>query len=200
MPEGLIGTFVLKLMNGLAHKDLAEWTFQFLDVNGVDSVLDIGCGGGGNIARLLDKYPTSRVDGVDFSATSVSLSKKTNLNEIANGRCNIYEGNVEKLPFNASSYEIVTAFETVYYWSDIERAFKEVFRVLKLNGVLLIGNGADAEGGWTWDSYIEGMHTYTPTELKEIIVNAGFKNVSIIRKENNHFFCIIAFKSNERKK
>ena len=60
---------------------------------------------------------------------------------------------------------------------------------------LVIVNGADAEGGWVWDNYIEKMHTYTALELEMHLRASGFKNVSTIRKKENHFLCVIAYKS-----
>lgn len=196
-PKGLLGMWILEFMNGFSHKELAEWALAFMEIKDGDSVLDIGCGGGGNISRLLKKYPSSVVKGIDCSPISVALSKRHNAKEIDNNRCQISEGNVRSLPYKSSSFNIVTAFETVYYWPEIEKSFKEVLRVLKEDGLFFIINGADAEGGWVWDRYIEDMHTYTPLELETHLISSGFENVEIIRKKDYHFLCVIAFKYNK---
>ena len=194
-PKGLVGMCFLEFANRYGHKDLAEWALPFMDIKNGDSILDIGCGGGGNISRILKKFSNSLVKGIDYSQTSVVLSKMHNFKEIRKGRCQILKGDVKCLPYDADSFSIVTAFETVYYWSEIEKSFKEVLRVLKHDGRLIIVNGADAEGGWVWDNYIEKMHTYTALELEMQLLASGFKNVSIIRKKVNHFLCVIAYKS-----
>ncbi len=194
-PNGFLGTCILKVMNGFGHKYLAEWAFSFMDIQNGDSILDIGCGGGGNIARLLRLYPASTVNGVDYSPTSVSLAKKCNKKGINEKRCEIQLGNVEQLGYDAESYDVVTAFETVYYWRNIERAFKEVHRVLKYGGRFVIVNGANADGKWTWDSYIDGMHTYSSSELECLLSNTGFKDVKIIKKAGYDFLGVIACKS-----
>lgn len=194
-PQGLIGKWVMVFMNGHGHKYLAEWAFPFLNIKDGDSILDVGCGGGGNVSRLLAMYPHSMVKGVDYSQTSVDMSKKMNIVEIAKGRCEICIGNVINLPYDDGSFDIVTAFETVYYWPQIEVSFKQVLRVIKENGRFAIINGADAEGGMVWDKYIDDMHTYTASELEQLLISSGFARVEIIRNRAIHRLCVIAYKS-----
>ena len=58
-PQGGFGRLVLRGMNS-GHGPVAGWAFDRMEwpVNG--RILDIGCGGGGNIARLLRRLPGSR--------------------------------------------------------------------------------------------------------------------------------------------
>jgi len=194
-PRGLIGKWVIEFMNGYGHQSLAEWALLFLNIQDGDSILDVGCGGGGNISRLLKKFPHSVVNGIDYSHVSVSVSKKKNSDEIASGRCKVSYGNVINLPYDDCSFDMVTAFETVYYWPQIEVCFKQVYRVLKEKGTFAIINGADAEGGMVWDSYIDDMHTYSASELEKHLISSGFSSVEIIRNRAIHRLCVIAYKS-----
>ncbi len=193
-PKGLLGKWIMKFMNGHAHQELAEWASKYFEINDGSHILDIGCGGGANVARFLKSYPHSIVKGIDYSPVSVALSTEVNQDEISKGRCQIIESNVIDLPYESSSFDVVSAFETVYYWPDLEASFSQVFRVLKPNGKFIIANGADAEGGWVWDEYIDEMHTYTPSELELYLLASGFKEIKIIRKKQLHFLCIIAKK------
>lgn len=193
-PQGLLGKWIMRFMNGHAHQDLADWAFPFFDIDDGDSILDIGCGGGGNVARFLKKFPNSIVKGIDYSPVSVALSREINQDEITKGRCQITEGNVLNLPYESFSMDVVSAFETVYYWPDLVDSFRQVYRVLKPNGKFIVINGADAEGGWIWDKYIDGMHTYTPSELRQYLESSGFKEVKVVRKKDLHFLCVIAYK------
>ena len=61
---------------------------------------------------------------------SVQVSRELNEKEIKDGRCEIFEGDVSEIPLEDESLDIVTAFETIYFWQDIEKAFKEIHRVL----------------------------------------------------------------------
>lgn len=55
-PRGLYGKIIAKMMNS-GHKKVASWGLSHLEIKNNDKILDLGCGGGGNIYRLLKKYP-----------------------------------------------------------------------------------------------------------------------------------------------
>ena len=131
-------------------------------------ILDCGCGGGANIRTMLKKCPNGEVKGVDYSPVSVEKAKKVNEDAILNGRCVILQGNVADLIFAANQFDLVTAFETIYFWPDLLQSFREVHRVLKQDGTFLICNecGGDNEKDEKWTERVEGMTIYKDTELK----------------------------------
>ena len=133
-PEGLGGKLMLSMMN-VGHRALADWGLQFAEIAKDASILDCGCGGGANIRTMLKKCPNGEVKGVDYSPVSVEKAKKVNEDAILNGRCVILQGNVADLIFAANQFDLVTAFETVYFWPDLLQSFREVHRVLKPGGM-----------------------------------------------------------------
>jgi Methylase involved in ubiquinone/menaquinone biosynthesis len=157
---------------------------------------DIGCGGGANIARLLQRTFQGTVTGIDFSPVSVRKSTKVNAKAIQEGRCKVLEGNVANLPFADGSFDVVTAFETIYFWPDIEHCFNEVKRVLKPGGQFVIVNESDGSGAMDakWESMIEGMHTYTPEEIRLHLTNVGFRDLNITVNEEKRWLCATARK------
>lgn len=180
-PEGYFGHIVLKGMN-CGHTPVANWAFDMLQWENGDSILDIGCGGGANIARLLKKYPYSQVDGVDYSRQSVQTSKKVNA-DVLGKRCQITQGDVMSLPFPSKSYHRVTAVETVYFWPDLVEGLREVFRVLKSSGeALIVCEMSDPKKGRKWSKNCEGMTVYTEIQLKSAMEQAGFTNIQVMRK------------------
>ena len=42
-----------------------------------------------------------------------------------------------ELPYETGKFDLVTAFETVYFWPDLKQSFSEVFRVLKPGGMFM---------------------------------------------------------------
>jgi len=137
-PEGFLGKVMVNGMNGGGHAALAEWGLSFVNISKNDSALDCGCGGGANVKRLLAKCDTAY--GIDYSEISVAKSKEVNAEAIKNNRCEIHQCDVRSLPFDNDSFNVVTAFETVYFWKDIEKAFAEIFRVLRNGGTFAITN------------------------------------------------------------
>ena len=196
-PEGFFGKIMVAGMNSGSHAAMANWGLDLADIPAEGKFLDIGCGGGANLSRLLKRSPSAVVTGVDYSAISVAKSRKVNAEAIANGRCNVLEANVSSLPFEDECFNVVTAFETVYFWPDIVDSFAQVNRILVNGGLFLIVNEDDGLSGANkkWEKMIEGMHTYTPQQLETHLHAAGFSNIVIHRKESKHWLAVTAEKN-----
>lgn len=189
-PSGIIGKLVLRGMN-ISHSAISRWGLSFLTLSVADKVLDIGCGGGANIARLLRLCPNGYVAGIDHSEESVALSSKRNKNAIGT-RCDIVCADVSDMPFDDNTFDAVTAFETVYFWEELSKCFSEVNRVLKKDGVFMIVCAED-DASSVWSRIIDDMTIYGNQELKKYLKQTGFSEVKIHRKGT--CICITAKKS-----
>ena len=164
------------------HLPMAKWAFPQLDVPKEGNVLDIGCGGGYNVRRLLESSPDINVTGFDISEESVRKAKKINQNEIGK-RCRIQQGSVGKMPFRNWQFDFVTAFETVFFWPNLSENIKEVCRVLKSKGrFAIINNYGDPE--IDWEKKVPCMKRHTAEEIKQFMEDAGFANITIAKKDN----------------
>ena len=93
-PEGIGGKIMVHMMN-TGHSSMAEWGFAHIKIQSEDVCLDIGCGGGANIRKLLEKSPYGRVVGIDYSEISVEKSRKINKAGIESKRCEILQGDLK---------------------------------------------------------------------------------------------------------
>lgn len=193
-PEGFWGRMMVAGMNGGSHAAMASWGLDLGDIPADGEILDIGCGGGANLKRLMQRSPKAKVTGVDYSPVSVEKSRSVNADAIASSRCKVLEASVESLPFEDNTFAMVTAFETVYFWPDIENSFAEVRRILAPGGRFLIVNEDDGltSNNEKWEKLIDGMHTYTPDELKTHLTAAGFKDIAIHQKDAKHWLAVTA--------
>lgn len=187
-PEGKKGENLLDLMDE-GHTPVSLWALGNIDVKDEDVVLDIGCGSGLNIKRLHEKSPKAKTYGVDHSSTSVKKSIRMNQKEVDKGNVVIKEANVLDMPFENQSFDIITGFETVYFWPDIVNAFREVKRILKSDGkffLVLESNGC-ANDELAHRANGEGCYFYTDDELKELLLEAGYKKITFFlrNRENN---------------
>lgn len=181
-PQGKLGNIQLKSMNK-EHTPVSLWGLKHLNIESDDVILDIGCGGGININRMSKK--AKKVYGVDYSIESVNLSREVNEKEIRDGKVEVLEGNVKSLPFEDDTFDIVTAFETVYFWPDIEKCFSEVKRVLKPGGIFLIGtetNGSDSIIMKFWQHFID-MELYKDEELKKFLENNNYSDITVYLRD-----------------
>lgn len=167
------GRFMVKGMN-IGHEKLASWGRSYLNIRSSDTLLDLGCGGGRNIQYFLTK--ANKVYGMDYSSASVDIARILNDKDIKYGRCQIIEGDVKNIPFDEKTIDIVTAFETIYFWKDIEACFREIHRVLKDGGEFLIVN----EGAYREHKNIKkwadmlNFEVYSPEYLTNILTSIGF--------------------------
>ena len=188
-PVGKLGNELIDHMNE-NHEGLARWGVSHLDVSKGDMILDIGCGGGVNVERFL-KLTENMVFGLDYSSVAIERSTKLNESSIDEGKCEIIQGSVSDLPFEQDTFDIVTAFETVYFWPDFLNDLKEVRRVLKDSGTILIANEALPDKYDARQKHIIellDMNIYSASELDEHLNNAGFCDVKIhIRKSKDSF-------------
>ena len=193
-PDGLGGRLMVRMMN-LGHRALAGWGLRFVMPAADANVLDCGCGGGANIRKLLRKCPRGIVKGVDYSEVSVAAARKLNRQAIEDGRCVVWQGSVAELIFASSWFDLVTAFETVYFWPDLVQSFREILRVLKPDGTFLICNecGGEREADNVWTKRIPGMTIYRDTQLQAALEQAGFRNVQI-HKNKKGWLCVTAQK------
>lgn len=192
-PEGWLGKLMVNGMNG-GHAALSDWGMSFLKVSQPVKIADLGCGGGRNAASLLKRYPRASLTALDYSDVSVEKTQQVNQAAIAAGRCTVLQGNVAALPFDAAEFDLITAFETVYFWPD--GSFNEVFRTLKAGGTFLIVNEADGENAADekWVAMIDGMTIYNADQLRAMLTNAGFAKVTVHRNEKKHWLCLTAIK------
>ena len=193
-PHGEEGVETIKNMNE-NHKDISEFAFECIDVKDNDKIIDIGCGGGVNIEKFL-KLTDNNVDGLDYSEISVAESIKRNQNAVNEKRCNVIQAGVSDMPIENETYDLASAFETIYFWPDISNTFKEVSRIIKPKGRFMIAQGTDGNhpDDEKWLATVEGMHVYTADELEKYLVDAGFSSVKSYKKENDYILVVIAQK------
>ena len=192
-PTGFGGRVMVGMMN-LCHRPLSSWGLRFVDIADDAAVLDCGCGGGANIARLLKRCPNGVVKGIDYSPVSVEKAQKVNQQAIRQGRCTVVQGSVADMLFAADWFDAVTAFETIYFWPDLPQSFREVRRVLKPGGVFCIcSECADPVKDSRWPEIIDGMTVYTGAQLRGALEQAGFHAIQI-HQNRMGWLCVTARK------
>lgn len=194
-PEGELGRELLNRMNK-SHETLAQWGVSHLNIEKDVTILDIGCGGGVNVERFL-KMTNENVYGLDYS--EISVEESTNLNKLAieEGRCEIIQGSVSELPFEDNKFDIVTGFETVYFWPDFVNDLKEVHRTLKDDGIIFICNESiPNEIDQRQKELVEllDMKIYSEETMDMALRKAGFSDVISFRKKGTEWVCVIAKK------
>jgi ubiquinone/menaquinone biosynthesis C-methylase UbiE len=183
-PTGLFGRLTLWRMNK-SHSKLTDWGLTHTTVELGFTLLDVGCGGGRTVSKLAAIAARGKVHGIDYSEESVAASRRYNALAIRAGRVEIHLSDVGKLPFPDNTFDLVTGVETHFWWSDIAAGLREIRRVLKPGGTLIliaeVYKGADAFASRMREKYapISGMKMLTIDEHRDLLATVGFADVRI---------------------
>jgi len=198
-PRGIFGKFIAKGMNK-SHAKMAAWGLKFIKINSNYKILDIGCGGGINIYKFALKLDKGKVYGIDYSDISVQMSKNHNKDFNKSGKVDIQKASVSEIPFPDLFFDLVTGFETYYFWPDLINDLKEVLRVLKTGGKLLLVNEAfkcenpklrKRNEGW---SKLGSFPIHTPIDIKNFLDEAGFSNIDVEIEQQEEYIVVIGNK------
>lgn len=127
-------------------------------------ILDAGCGTGNNLVHLGGRGTTI---GVDLSDEAIRFCRTRNVT--------VSRGNLLSLPFRDGSFDLVTSFDVLYHrWvTDDTAAARELVRVLRPGGLLLVRVPAL---GMLWGAHDEAVHSrhrYTRGELVALFRRVG---------------------------
>ena len=191
-PTRWVGRLFLKGMN-TAHSALTDWGLGHVVVGKGFTILDVGCGGGRTVAKLAALAPEGKVHGVDYSAESVAASRRENALAIAAGRVEIGQASVSRLPFPDDQFDLVTAVETQYYWPEPVDDMREIRRVLKPGGRLVViqetykGGRFGRVKGAVMKALMSAHRTLD--QHRELYSAAGFSEVETFTELRHGWYC-----------
>jgi SAM-dependent methyltransferase len=127
-------------------------------------ILDAGCGTGWNLQDLSDLGETH---GVDLSPLATHATKERG------GR--VVQGNLLGLPYASASFDVVLSFDVLYHaWVlDDLQAVRELTRVLKPGGLILLKAPALKILWGAHDEAVHSRHRYTRGEMEALVSRAG---------------------------
>lgn len=197
-PSWLPGRLFARMMNS-THFAMTRWALTHLPLATDSVILDVGCGGGRTIQQLALLAPAGRVSGIDYSAASVAVARRTNARAIDSGRVEIRVGSVSSLPYADDSFDAVTAVETHYYWPNLVTDLAEIRRVLRRGGRIAIV--AESYRGKRFDApdvlvmRLLGSKLLTIDEHRAAFAAAGFSDVAVFEERKKGWLCIVGVKS-----
>ena len=190
----MLGKVFGYLMNKI-NNDLNKFMLHNLLLDADDEVLEVGFGDGKLIVEIAEKLNRGKVVGLDFSETMVRRATKNNRKGIAQGKVELYNASIESMPLDAGSFNKICSANTIYFWPEPDKNIKELYRLLKKNGRIVLGFRTKQQ--LERQSFSKhGFTLYEMQDVKELLNIAGFSEVEIVSKPSNKLesYCAIATK------
>jgi SAM-dependent methyltransferase len=153
------------------YKALHRLIFQTLEAELPDwhekKIVDVGCGTGAILKQLGN--PEKNV-GIDLAPEAISFCRQRGLN-------NVQQGDIHALPFPDASFDAVICSSVLYHqWvSDVEGAVREMHRVLRPDGVLLINVPAFPFLHSAHDEAVMAARRFRKREIQQLLQGQNFK-------------------------
>ncbi len=147
-----------------------------LPASGAGRILDAGCGTGRNVVALAGY---GAAFGLDLSEDALALCRRRGARAV--------RGSVLALPFQDARFSLVTSFDVLYHrWVEDDRsAVRELARVLRPGGLLLVREPALRILWGAHDAAVQSRHRYTRAELRALLESQGFE---LLRLSYANFF------------
>lgn len=168
-----------KIRKDYYDETLKDIIIQKTNIKTGNTVLDIGCGTGFltlGLAKAVGK--NGKVIGIDISE---EMMKKAEENLFRAGVSNIEfkVGDAENIPLEDNSMDTVVGNMVLHHCPNPENAVKEMARVLKPNGRLVLADMEEHKEGWLKDEMADLWLGFNLQKIKEMFQTAGLREVKV---------------------
>jgi SAM-dependent methyltransferase len=133
-------------------------------------LLDAGCGTGGMLTRVRERFPEASLSGIDFSERAVELTRRRNLG------ATLVQGTVDALPFADASFDVVLSLDVLIVGGvNAPVAAREMDRVLRPDGMLIVNLPAFDFLRGSHDVAVNIARRYNRPRLEALLRGAGFQ-------------------------
>jgi len=173
-PRGLGGYITAHLM-AAGTRHMYDYVLLQSGKTG-DNVLEIGFGGGKHLEQLYRLTDGGTLTGIDISGLMVKLSSRRNRKLIRDNKLKLSQGSSADIPFSPLQFDTVFTLNTMYFWEDPIKDLKQIYKVLKPGGRLVLGiNSKDI---LMKNAYRKKFFRFFEKhEVETLLYNSNYKNI-----------------------
>jgi SAM-dependent methyltransferase len=141
----------VEALEARAESDYARMALHLLDLakpHASDALIEVGCGTGALLRRIVRYTGIARVTGLDINGFLLKEARTLAVQEGLGDRLRFEEGSAEALPFPDNAFDVVYSC-TVMEEVDADRMLAELVRIAKAGGRVAVGVRAVDRGPWT---------------------------------------------------
>lgn len=179
-PRGVLGRLWGPLLDR-GTRTANRHALQALALQSGEDVLEVGFGGGRLLSHILDATG-GHVAGLELSDAMMRRGRRRFRREIESGRLRLVEGSAARIPFPDGSFDRVVSVHTIYFWPDPQAGLREIARVLRPAGTLVLAT-ATKEFLSRRRASQHGYRLFADPELRDALEEAGLQDASVERHD-----------------
>lgn len=156
-------------------------------------LVDIGCGPGYLLGVIGRRFRRLQLMGIDISQTMIEAAHRSLAHKGLGDRVAFRQGDIERLPLQDNSVDFVVSTFSLHHWGNPLEALREVHRVLKPKGQLLLFDlRRDARALLYW--FLRFATTFVvPQPLRQVKEPLGSLLASYTAREMQTYLAKVAF-------
>jgi ubiquinone/menaquinone biosynthesis C-methylase UbiE len=171
-PTGLLGRLLVRLMASETASFNREVVAALAPAPG-ERILEVGFGHGRTLAETANDASQSTFAGIDVSADALRVAEGRCQELIAQGRVELRVGESAALPWADATFDKAYAVHTLYFWRDPRREVRELARVLKPSGLLVLGFREPSDAAVS--TFPAAVYRFrSAQEVEALLASAGF--------------------------
>ncbi len=163
------------------HRPVGEQAIAQMSLTADASVLDVGCGSGWASRLIAERVPNGHVMGIDISDEMVQLASNSST---AFPNVEFKVATAEALPFADNEFGAAFSMESIYYYSNMLAALREIHRVLQQGGefVSVIDLYLENRPSHQWVETLKvPVQLLGIPDYRSLLTEAGFINIKDAR-------------------
>lgn len=158
---------------------MTKKTIEALYIAKGDQILELGHGSCKHLPEILNKAENVSYDGLEVSTLMHQQAAQVNNSYTKANQAFFHLYNGQNIPFSDNTFNKILTVNTIYFWQNPETFIKEIYRVLKPDGLFSIGF-ADREFMESLPFTVYGFKLYDKEQLHALVAPSGFnvKNIN----------------------
>lgn len=190
----------------MPEKRIRETLIKEINPQKDEKILEFGFGTGQNLIKLKTHNPTIQLSGLDIDLKVKEITEHKLINQQLEVTLDLYDGGI--FPYQDAQFDKVYSC-LVFHQLDVDTKWfclKEIYRVLKPNGTLIIADWGKAQNlvmrfTFLFVQLLDGFKTTNDNvkgKMPDFIRETGFKEITILQSINTLIGTFSYFKAKKR--